>query len=396
MPVPLEPGDRKVLIVAGALLVALVVVVVLTSPPPQEDSFYPSSYGTDSNGAKAAYLLLKDLGYAVERWEQSATELPAEPEGAVLVLAEPFVGPSTAERAALRQFVLRGGRVLATGPRARILIPAPDANPQQRSCEMRPKNYSARIPSPLTRDAPVITLAAPLCFEEPSGGALGVFGDGNRVVVVTYRLGSGQVTWWAGSTPLTNSGIRETGNLALLLNSLGPPEDTWVLWDEYYHGHQGSLVTYFRRTPLLWGLLQLGIVFAAVCFAYARRSGPVRPLEVESRLSPLEYVETVGDLYHRAHAAAAAVGVAYQRFRFLLTQQMGVPPRAGVEEVEQALTRRLGRRDPGLRATLERCQRASQRGDLKDEDALLLIQALHEYARQLLVRPAGRRTPAHG
>ncbi len=404
MPVPLEPGDRKILIAAGALLVVLMGAAALLTPPPQQqDSLYPSTYSTDGGGAKAAYLLLKELDYDVVRWEQPASELPtdADAAGAILILAQPFIPPSGPDKAALKRYFANGGRVLATGPQAAMLLGDLDDDLRSDQCEVRWTSYPARVPSPITRGAPRITLGAPppvqfnawFCWEDRPTGPLALYGDGKKAVVISYAVGRGQVIWWAGSTPLTNAGLLRDNNLALFLNSVGPPEQTRVLWDEYYHGHHGSVTDYFGRTPLRWGLLQLGLVFLAVCWAYARRSGPVRAPVVESRLSPLEYVETVGDLYHRAHASAAAVELAYQRFGFRLAQQLGLPARATPEQLYEAAARRLGRRDPELLRVLRRCEAAKKRAELRDDEALALVQSLHDYSRILHLTPTAKEKP---
>ncbi len=402
MPVPLEPGDRKILIAAGALLVILMGAAALLTPPPQqEESFYPSTYSADPGGAKAAYLLLKELDYEVERWEQPPTELPAaagDAEGTVLVLAQPIYPASGADLTALKRYFSNGGRVLATGLQASLLLHDLTDELQTERCEAEWTSYPARVPSAVTRGAPRITLGAPaqfgpwFCWEDRATGPLALYGDGKKAVVVTFSVGRGQVIWWAGSTPLTNAGLLRDSNLALLLNSLGPPETTRVLWDEYFHGRHGSVTDYFGRTPLRWGLLQLALLFLAVCWVYARRSGPVRAPVTESRLSPLEYVETVGDLYHRAHASAAAVELAYQRFGFRLAQQLGLPARATPEQLSEAAARRLGRRDPELLRVLRRCESAKKRTGLRDDEALALVQSLHDYGRILQLTPTTKET----
>jgi len=400
MPVPLEPGDRKILIASGALLVVLMGAAALLSPPPQQEgSLFPSTYSADADGAKASYLLLKELGYEVERWEQPPTNLPAEAEGTVLILAQPVYPATGADKAALKRYFANGGRVLATGVMAQMLLSDLVEDAQSDQCEMKWTSYPARVPSPITRGAPRITLGAPhfvlgpwFCWEERSTGPLALYGDGEKAVVITFPVGRGQVLWWASSTPLTNAGLLRDSNLAFFLNSVGPPETTWVLWDEYFHGRHGSVTDYFGRTPLRWGLLQLGLLFLAVCWAYARRSGPVRAPVTESRLSPLEYVETVGDLYHRAHAAGASVELAYQRFGFRLAQQLGLPPRATPEQLHEASARRLGRRDPELLRLLRRCESAKRRTGLRDDEALELVQSLHDYSRILHLTPTPKET----
>ena len=393
MPVPLEPGDRKILIAAGALLVILMGAAALLTPPPQQEkSFYPSTFSADPGGSKAAYLLLKELGYQAERWEQPPTELPGDAEGTVLVLAQPLYLATGADHAALKRYFANGGRVLATGLQASILLQDLSNELRTERCEAGWTSYPARVPSAVTRGAPRITLSSWSCWEERTTGPLALYGDGKKAVVVTFSVGRGQVIWWAGSTPLTNAGLLRDSNLALLLNSLGPPESTRVLWDEYFHGRHGSVTDYFGRTPLRWGLLQLALLFLAVCWVYARRSGPVRAPVTESRLSPLEYVETVGDLYHRAHASAAAVELAYQRFAFRLAQQLGLPARATLEQLSEAAARRLGRRDPELLRLLRRCESAKKRTGLRDDEALELVQSLHDYSRILHLTPTTKET----
>ena len=82
----IEKSDRRLLTWAAVILVPLIIALAFLSPQ-EEESSVPSTYSAQSRGAKAAYLLLEDLGYDVQRWEQSPTELPAEARNTVLVLA---------------------------------------------------------------------------------------------------------------------------------------------------------------------------------------------------------------------------------------------------------------------------------------------------------------------
>ena len=78
MPSTLDPGDRKLLLIAGAILLLLIVATVVFAPAPDEaeGQGIPTTYSTTNSGAQAAYLLLRELGYRSERWEKSPTELP--------------------------------------------------------------------------------------------------------------------------------------------------------------------------------------------------------------------------------------------------------------------------------------------------------------------------------
>ena len=105
MPHALDTRDRKLLIGAGALLTILIVATTYLSPKQRSaSSIYPSSYSGDWHGAKGPYLLLQNLHYHVERWEQSPTELSGNPRSEVLVLAGPTQTPSPEEKSAIFEF----------------------------------------------------------------------------------------------------------------------------------------------------------------------------------------------------------------------------------------------------------------------------------------------------
>ncbi len=388
MQVPLEPGDRKFLIASGAVLLVLLVGVVALSPPTesQQSAGFPSSYSPAWDGAKAAFLLLKDLGYQAARWERPPTELPSPPSHTILILAQPFPLSTSEERQSIGNFIRQGGRVLAMGRSAASVVPEGGA------LDYEPVSYGWRtfpavIPSPLARGAHEITMEPRARWQMAHFRHLGLYAQGIDSVVVSYSYGKGEVIWWAAPTPITNAGIRQPGNLQLLLNSLGAPGSTRVLWDEYYHGQRGSLWSYFAGTPLVWGLAQLGVLALAALATFARRSGPVRPLAAESRLSPLEFVDTLGDLYHRAHAGSAAVATTYQRLWYLLAQRLALPVGAPVTQLHQAVRERLGWREPGFYETLQRAEWASRDPAFGDAQALQLVQALEHYARLLGVQP---------
>src|SRR5437867_3944671 len=179
----LEPGDRKILIVAGALVIVLTGASMMISRPGGGSSFgTPTTYSATSSGLRAAYLLLKDLGFSETRWEQSWTELPAAAEGMVLILAEPVLPASGAERRALRRFLVRGGRVLAAGSSAAEMLP--EGGIEYRwDLDLGWKRYRALLPSPLTRGAPLITMATAPSWAMKNPRHLGLYGsDGDYVV----------------------------------------------------------------------------------------------------------------------------------------------------------------------------------------------------------------------
>ena len=156
---------------------------------------------------------------------------------------------------------------------------------------------------------------------------------------MSWKLGDGEILWWAGSTPLTNAGITHDDNLAFFLKSVANwslDEPYHIYWDEYFHGQRSSLWSYVGKTSLPWGLVQLGFLALAVLLTFSRRSGPTYIPAPVSRLSPLEFVDTLGGLYERAGAASSAVSVSYARLRSLLTRHLSLPGNIPDAELAQS------------------------------------------------------------
>jgi hypothetical protein len=382
MPAFLDSRDRQLVVGAIVIMFGLLVMTFVLRPVRTQQAIgSPSSYSTEWLGTKAAFLLLEDSGYRVERWDSPPTGLPEEAAGTTLILAEPSERGSGAERAAVSQFVASGGRLLVMGASGASFAPQSSAVPIPDS-DLTPKAFSALLPSSLSRNAPEVTMVAPDEWTSLSPTQFAIYARNGKPGVVWYRFGKGQVIWWAIASPISNGSIREKGNLALFLNSLGPPTSR-ILWDEYFHGMRRSLGSYFAQTPLPWAGLQIAIAFAAILFTFSRRSGPIRVPGQESRLSPLEFVDTMGNLYETAAAAPAAVEIVYQRLRLLLSRKLGIPAKAKLPELCRAASERLGWSQDELFHTFSQAEHAMRDINPDNEEALDLVRKLHEYADRL-------------
>jgi hypothetical protein len=391
MPRLIDRRDRQLLVGAVVLLIALVVTAALVGPAQVTGSaVLPSSYSPAWGGAKGAYLLLGNLGYRVERWEEPAAALSAPGRDKVLILADPMRLPNGEDRAAIRRFVESGGRVLATGPTAAPFLPGASTFNAGAPWEP-PEEFAAVAPSPLARGVSQVSMLPPTDWHPKSLEQVTVFGNKQTAAVVSWEFGTGEVIWWAASTPLTNGGIRDAGNLALFLNSVGPAAGTRVLWDEYYHGVRGSLWSFFSRTPVPWALAQFGLIFLALMLTFSRRQGPARMPATPSRLAPLEFVDTLGDLYYTARAGPAAVGIAYDRLHFLLARQLGLPSSAAVPAISRSAGERLGWDEGALADLLARAERAMRSPELGDEQALQLVREIHNCSTRLQIGDSANR-----
>ena len=379
MPLNLAKSDRRLLLWAGAILIPLVAAMAMLSSS-DEESMVPSTYSAQSHGAKAAYLLLEEQGYKVERWMHSPQRLPMDAANTVYILAVPTSAPSRDEKNLLQAYLARGGKILAVGFTASFFLPQAELDP-----ELVPdpswKPFQPQLLTGLTRGG-TIEMSPTAYWKNSSTKTLVHYADGKRPIVVSYRVGKGEVIWWGGSTPLTNAALTRVGNLALLLNSLGGT-DVRVMWDEHYHGYHDTLGAYMAEPPLKYGLLQCLLVALALLLTYSRRNTPIYPPGDPPRLSPLEFVHTLGGLYRRARATHAALEVPYNRFRTLAMRQLGLRPDVSSGDLARALGQRTGYKEQGLEELLQTIETTLSYGDPKEEQVLKLLQELNRHTQNL-------------
>jgi len=386
----LNQKDRKLFLGAGFVFVLLVVTAFVLSSSDRGQAEYPSSYSSASGGAKAAYLLLSETGYNVQRWERPLSDLPLNSTKTLtVVLAEPDEAPTREERERLRTFISQGGHVIATGMFAGTFLPENKSVPDILS-GMTWKKATSLSPSQITRAAPQIVLA-PRAYWQASTAAYPLYGDGDHTLVVKYPFGRGEVLWWAAATPLTNAGLKEPGNLEFFLACLGDQKNE-ILWNEYIHGYRRTLAGSIAHSPVKWLFAQLVLLAVAIIATFSRRSGPTCVPTTEVRLSPIEFVRTLGGLYERAGSPSVVVDICYRRFRYWLTRRLGVAANTPADDLASAIRNRWGLNGGGFNtagftndqvlATLKNCEAASADPFLKAPLALRLLQELDGCAAQ--------------
>jgi len=316
----------------------------------------------------------------VARWERPLDQLgPGDRK--TLILADPSGMANVSERTTLRQFVAGGGRVLVTGNNLPLFL-------ADNTLSLEPllgsawKRAQAVSPARPTRAAREITIV-PQAHAEPNPDVVPLYSEAGRVVAAKYAIGNGEVIWWASAMPLTNAGIREPGNLEFFLACVGGPGERAVLWDEYVHGFRQSLAATASHFAILWLFVQAGVVVLAVLLTFSRRSGPILLPRRDTRLSPLEFVQTLGGLYQRARVASVAVDICHQRFRDRLARRLGVPRDASPQYLARALEERWKFKDGEFVPTLDACVAAAANPAIKPKQALRLVQALYSYATKL-------------
>ncbi len=382
--------DRKMLLILFGVMMALIVVVSVLSPQPGEDT-RPTTSNTGPKGAKAAYLVLEGLGRTVSRWNHSLDELndgmgDAQVAKTTLILAAPEYDQTEEKAIAkeVKQFLDRGGRVLATGPSGAALLPdaeikAPGMT-QGPLCHTTPEG-----PGLLARAGSVEMMeSSQWSAEGPQYRVEQRCGD--EAVVVRYAEGKGEAIWWSSAAPLENAELKNDADLKLLLGTVGHGRE--VLFDESLHGVTKTLWDYAKGLPLEWLSLQAALLFVLLVLSFGRRRGPLRMPVVLPRSSPVEFAESMGDLYEKAGATSAATEAARRRLMRVIVREAGVPTgtvEKGPEAIAEALRERLGGDWSLLRSHLQEAK-AVQHQAIARGSALALVRALSEDSNEVRAR----------
>jgi len=377
----LSRRDKQMLTISISC-VALLIVAIAIFGPPREDDGVPSSYSNTPHGARAAFLLLQRSGYRVDRSVNPLGQVaPTATPQTTFIFADPFYGQIEDARAAVKEILDRGGRVVVTGFSGSLLLPGSNLARAQISpytCTASPRGLSDLAGSGEIR------IRAEAVWRETHPVDDVAYRCDAQAVVVSFPSGKGTVVWWASASPLENGAIDKSGNLALLLNSIGPRESTRVLWDESLHGATPSIWSYTAGTVLPYVWWQAALVALLLLFSFSRRNGPLRPDPVVQRATPLEFVHSLGAVYHQAGAANAAVAAAWQAFRLRLERAAGVSLQATAIEAFHAMERRYPTAAPGLRQIFEAASQAAAGPAMSAKSALVLVNALHAAEQRLI------------
>ncbi len=335
-------NDRTMVLWLVGAVIAAVLLFATFGPRQDRNDPTPSTDNPDSRGVRGVYLALGELGYRVARWDEATRGLEQlrAPETTLLLLNPKLPVRSLKEtQGQIASFLQRGGRVIATGATGAELLPGGEtkgaARMYQALCVTTPEG-----PGALARVGPVHT--ADTVQWDAEGPEFRVEQRcGTDAVVVSYRFGAGEAVWLSSAMPLTNSGLREGGNLRLVLAALDG-KDRRVLFDEYLAEYRENLGELLQGLP--WWSLGLQALAAGVLLVLSRgrRNGPVRVPVVIPRNSPVEFAQSMGRLYGRAGATEAAVGAARARVVGLLREQCGVTREMISVGIADVLSERLG------------------------------------------------------
>lgn len=319
---------------AIGLVAALALITVLAAAQQTQTVVLPplSSASTAPDGARALWLWLDDLGYAVRDEVDVFFRIP--PDARLLLMLEPFPVPDD-EWETIDEWVEQGGTLVVAGDRFGAALAA--------------RHYTFTL-SYLDSPLPALTAQTPLFasppltgpadaqahayFETPRRDFVTHLAAGARPVLVSFDRGRGRVILSAAPHAFSNAGLKEAGNPALVLNVISAAPSSSVVWfDEWHHGARPSQTqvvgpeAWLRRTAAGRALLYVaGVIFLTLLLRGQRFGRPV-PLPGEiTRRAPLEYITALANLGRRAGHRRAVLHQYHHRLKRQLGQRYRLDP----------------------------------------------------------------------
>src|SRR5207237_4170983 len=99
---------------------------------------------------------------------------------------------------------------------------------------------------------------------------------------------------------------------------------------------------------------------------------------------------TLGKLCRRASAVQSALAIPYARFRGQAARQLGIRQDVPAADLARALKLRLRYKDVSLAELLQQIENALHNPELREAQALELVQQLNQHAQKLKLNPMER------
>jgi hypothetical protein len=360
----------------------------------------PSSLNAGAPGAKALFLLLSRLGFRADRQEANWQALTSE--GGLLIVIEPLVqqrAPTTAEIAALRQWVERGGTVLycVTEPPRPLQPDDPLAGDLAIVAGSAASHLVEPEPtgSPYLREVKQISMSCPVRLAPaPGTGYQTLVRDADGAILVAKPIGRGHLVVAANLNLTSNAGIQQADNAVVMVNvvsaAIGTTGKT-VLFDEYHHGAgfegdagaQTESLWYNIPFPARLTLLHLLGLFGLLVYNGSRRFGMPRPLPTPTARSGADYVASMARLYGRAQSADIAAAALGAGFRRDLIRTLELSPEATIDQILASVQRRYQQDPAPLGTLLQRCAQIDAGTRIAQAELLSLAQQIAEWRRRL-------------
>lgn len=347
-----------------------------------------SSYGTIPEGSKAFYLLLKEGGLTVRRWEKPIISLEQAGEKQALFMVDPGVRQITGEEAAsLKHWVEEGNRLILLGadqPRVREVF---NLDVESAQFFAREVAVAPETGHPLFDGVKVLSFNRGLSFSDGTGGIPLVEKEG-RTFVLWKEAGPGEIIVVSDPEIITNKYIERDDNLIFLLNAVNAFDRPMaVLFNEYQHGFGEEAVSAApgqgRLFPsLAWPSLQLGLFTVLILMTMGKRFSAPRPFPAPSRRVLDDMVTPAASIYRRANAKKLVFDLLYSGLKRRITLKYRLRHNPNMAELVNLGERVTGIERKELEADFTRFEKALQKGSLPAAELFALSRRIDRYRKE--------------
>jgi hypothetical protein len=314
-----------------------------------------SSYSTEEEGSKGAYLLLDKLGFSISRAENGVDNLTA---GSVIIIAEPVINYAadmgTVEM--LNRWVYQGNTLVLIGSYKKYFTYASDEN----------------------NDSALSGLAE---FTPPEGSV-------KPYCDLKYGSGSFRVIPYPGL--LTNGGLKEEGSATALVTALWDFHDKPLAYYEKGPETLLSLSPSWNSSPLgllnnTWKLilLQCLVGFALLGFFSGKRLGQPLAYHKEAVREENEDISAISGLLGQANLQLEALNLYYRQFEKEASSYFKVKI-AGDTELLESLWKQYSLKFPEKLSLIHRYVPEGKDDKLSGESMVQLFQHLDSLREEIV------------
>ncbi len=340
-----------------------------------------STHSSGEAGALGLQRWLQALGYDAGNLEYADWRIPDSAAALFTIAPEEPITDAQAQEAL--RWVRNGGTLI-------LVVPEPPGFSNENKLlehlqasvvtdEDTAPIERADVVQPLLTDPPVVSVPVKTqsALELDRDDYLPLLDTRLGYSLVGIQEGRGYIYLATTTFPFTNSGIREAGSAALILNLLARvPHGATVLFNEYHHGYNTPLT--LRRVVLRqwWGWPALYAVLVTVLYIIltGRRFGRPVPLRADvTRRSSAEYVQSLAMLFRRARKQSYMLEHYRSQLKRRLARPYGFVPPADDAAFIRELQRYRGVNDEQserLQSLLKQFRRA-----VNDEQLVRLVRA---------------------
>jgi hypothetical protein len=318
---------------------------------------FGSSYDASNNGYRAAYLVLDELKYPVERsrrpsggeirWALFPFTTSPGMDDEFMPVSRGRSDLSEKDARPLDDWVQRGG----------LLLLATDSPAPLARFGLTPGGGSQATGGPEAADAKNLAGTSREVVGPAGGRGWGSFAG--KPLVTIYPRGKGQIWFVNRPDVFENQYIRDTDNAVLICRIADAMRAERpggrIAFDEHVHGlrDRPGAVELLFRPPVLGVTIQVLVLAVFALWHFGPRFGPLRTLPPPNRRSKEEFLDALAALLARKGDRAEAYRTIRDDLARRIEQELGLPAGTSPELLAREAERRRGVRFGPLRNMLE-------------------------------------------